>query len=55
MIRKEAFFEVLDVNAQIAKKLLLKLAKTLGERLRETNERYLSLKERAEMDVYMLL
>jgi len=55
VIRKEAFFEVLDVNAQIAKKLLLKLAKTLGERLRETNERYLSLKERAEMDVYMLL
>jgi hypothetical protein len=55
MLGEEAFFEVLDANAQIAKKLLLKLAKTLSERLRKTDERYLSLKEWAEMDVYMLL
>ncbi|RLC72964.1 MAG: hypothetical protein DRI52_02655 [Chloroflexi bacterium] len=54
-IEKEAFFKVLDANGQIARKLLLRLAKTLGERLKETHERHLSLKTRAEMDVYMLL
>jgi CRP-like cAMP-binding protein len=54
-IRKEAFFRVLDANDSIARKLLLKLAKTLGARLKGTHERYLSLKERAETDVYTLL
>ncbi|MDY7039244.1 MAG: cyclic nucleotide-binding domain-containing protein [Chloroflexota bacterium] len=55
VIRKEEFFKILNDSDEMARKLLLKLAGTLGERLRENNERYLSLKERTETDVYMLL